>query len=481
MASIWTLENEFPQMETLKEDKSTQVVVIGAGMAGLLTAYLLYQENVDTIVLEAKKVASGQTMNTTAKITSQHNLTYANLIKDFGEEIARGYALANEEAIKSYAKIIEKNNISCHFKKEPAYVYSVNDACKIEKEVEAANKVGIKAEFTEKVSIPIDVEASVKFPNQASFNPLEFLKDIIKPLTIYEDTMVNAIEDDKVITNKGVVTASHIVIATHYPFLNTPGYYFLRMHQERSYVIGLENAAKLDGMYIDEAENGFSFRNYDDKLILGGPGHRTGENKYGGYYDVLRSKAVDLFPNSREICHWSAQDCITIDNVPYIGRYSSSTPHMYVATGFKKWGMTSSMVSAMLIRDLILSRDNPYEKVFSPQRFKITASMKTLNEEVKNTTKGLVIDKLKIPKKTIDSVKKGRGEIVEYDGLKIGIYKDEEGKTYAVFANCSHLGCELKWNQDELSWDCPCHGSRFDYKGKLIDNPAKDDIKIIEK
>lgn len=481
MASIWTLENEFPQMETLKEDKSTQVVVIGAGMAGLLTAYLLYQENVDTIVLEAKKVASGQTMNTTAKITSQHNLTYANLIKDFGEEIARGYALANEEAIKSYAKIIEKNNISCHFKKEPAYVYSVNDACKIEKEVEAANKVGIKAEFTEKVSIPIDVEASVKFPNQASFNPLEFLKDIIKPLTIYEDTMVNAIEDDKVITNKGVVTASHIVIATHYPFLNTPGYYFLRMHQERSYVIGLENAAKLDGMYIDEAENGFSFRNYDDKLILGGPGHRTGENKYGGYYDVLRSKAVDLFPNSREICHWSAQDCITIDNVPYIGRYSSSTPHMYVATGFKKWGMTSSMVSAMLIRDLILSRDNPYEKVFTPQRFKITASMKTLNEEVKNTTKGLVIDKLKIPKKTIDSVKKGRGEIVEYDGLKIGIYKDEEGKTYAVFANCSHLGCELKWNQDELSWDCPCHGSRFDYKGKLIDNPAKDDIKIIEK
>lgn len=481
MASIWTLENEFPQMETLKEDKSTQVVVIGAGMAGLLTAYLLYQENVDTIVLEAKKVASGQTMNTTAKITSQHNLTYANLIKDFGEEIARGYALANEEAIKSYAKIIEKNNISCHFKKEPAYVYSVNDACKIEKEVEAANKVGIKAEFTEKVSIPIDVEASVKFPNQASFNPLEFLKDIIKPLTIYEDTMVNAIEDDKVITNKGVVTASHIVIATHYPFLNTPGYYFLRMHQERSYVIGLENAAKLDGMYIDEAENGFSFRNYDDKLILGGPGHRTGENKYGGYYDVLRSKAVDLFPNSREICHWSAQDCITIDNVPYIGRYSSSTPHMYVATGFKKWGMTSSMVSAMLIRDLILSRDNPYEKVFTPQRFKITASMKTLNEEVKNTTKGLVIDKLKIPKKTIDSVKKGCGEIVEYDGLKIGIYKDEEGKTYAVFANCSHLGCELKWNQDELSWDCPCHGSRFDYKGKLIDNPAKDDIKIIEK
>lgn len=152
-----------------------------------------------------------------------------------------------------------------------------------------------------------------------------------------------------------------------------------------------------------------------------------------------------------------------------------------MATGFKKWGMTTSMVSAKLIRDLILSRDNPYEEVFNPQRFKITASIKTLNEEVKNTAKGLLIDKLKIPKKTIDTIKKGSGEIVEYNGMKIGIYKDEEGKTYSIFAKCSHLGCELKWNQDELTWDCPCHGSRFDYTGKLIDNPAKDDIKIIEK
>ena len=481
MASIWALNSEFSQMNTLKEDKTTKVVVIGAGIAGLLTAYFLHKENVKTIVLEAKKVASGQTINTTAKITSQHNLIYNNLIKNFGQEIARGYALANEEAIKNYAKIIKENNISCHFKREPAYVYSLDDILKIEKEVEAANKVGIKAKFATKTSIPLDVKGSIKFPNQASFNPLEFLKGIIKPLKIYEDTMVRAIEGNKVITDKAVVTANHIVIATHYPLLNTPGYYFLRIHQESSYVIGLENVPKLGGMYIDEADNGFSFRNYDDKLILGGPGHRTGENKYGGYYDVLRSKAKDLFPDSREVCHWSAQDCVTIDNIPYIGRYSSSTPHMYVATGFKKWGMTSSMVSAMIICDLILSRNNPYEQVFNPQRFKITASMKTLNEEIKNSTKGLIIDKLKIPKKTIDYIKKGRGEIVEYDGVKIGIYKDEEGKTYAVFASCSHLGCELKWNQDELSWDCPCHGSRFDYEGRLIDNPAKEDIKMIVK
>ncbi len=472
MPSIWTLDTQFPQMETLKEDKNTEVVVIGAGMAGLLIAYLLHQENIDTIVLEANTIASGQTMNTTAKITSQHNLIYDTLINDFGLENATGYAKANENAIQKYAKIIEEENISCHFQRSPAYVYTLKDASKIEKEVEAAIKLGINAEYTIKSSLPFDIKASIRFPNQASFNPLEFLREIIKPLHIYENTMVKEVQDNKVIADNGIVTANHVVIATHYPFINVPGYYFLRMHQERSYAICLENTYKLDGMYIDEGENGLSLRNYDDKLILGGPGHRTGENEYGGYYDKLRSAASDYFPESREVCHWSAQDCVTIDNVPYIGRYSSKTPNMYVATGFKKWGMTTSMVSAMIIRDLIMGKGNPYEKVFTPQRFKVTASMEALGKEVKQSTKGLIIDNLKFSKKTLESVQMGRGAIIEHDGSKYGVYKDEGGRVYAISPKCTHLGCELKWNQDELTWDCPCHGSRFDYEGKLINNPA---------
>ena len=480
MSSIWSLDTEFPQMESLKEDKEAEVVVIGAGMAGLLIAYLLHKENINTIVLEGDKIASGQTKNTTAKITSQHDLIYDDLIKKFGLDKATDYATANEKALKKYRSIIENENISCHFKREPAYVYTLKDVSKIEKEVEAAIKVGINAEYTRKTSLPFDVMASIRFPDQASFNPLEFLKEIIKPLTIYENTMVREVQDNKVITDNGIVTANHIVVATHYPFVNVPGYYFLRMHQERSYVIGLENARKLDGMYIDEAENGLSFRNYEDKLILGGPGHRTGKNMYGGYYDKLRSVAVDFFPLSREVCHWSAQDCITIDNIPYIGRYSSSTPNMYVATGFKKWGMTTSMVSAMIIRDLILEKDNHYEELFTPQRFKVTASMKTLREEVKQSTKGLIVDKLKIPKKDLENVKKGHGEIIEYDGEKIGIYKDEGGYLHTINPKCSHLGCELQWNQDELTWDCPCHGSRFNYKGELIDNPAMEGIEKLK-
>ena len=472
MSSIWSLDTEFPKKERLTEDISTEVVVIGAGMAGLLTAYLLHQENIDTIVLEANRIASGQTMNTTAKITSQHSLIYDKLISDFGMEIARGYALANEEALKTYVEIINNKNIACHLEREPAYVYTLSDVSKIEKEVEAANKLGIKAEFTTKTSLPFDIMASIRFPNQASFNPLEFLKHIVKDLRIYENTPARAIEDNVVITDRARVRAKHIVVASHYPFINVPGYYFLRMHQERSYVMALDNAIKLDGMYRDESDYGFSFRNYKDILIIGVPGHRTGKNKYGGYYDKLKSAAADFFPNSKELCRWSAQDCVTVDNVPYIGRYSSSTPNIYVATGFKKWGMTSSMVSARLIRDLILDRKNPYEEVFTPQRFKISASMKTFNEEVKEATKGLLVEKLKIPKKTLEDLKVGCGEIVEYEGRKYGVYKDNDGKVYGIIPKCSHLGCELTWNQDELSWDCPCHGSRFDYKGNLLNNPA---------
>lgn len=478
MTSFWTIDSEIPQMDSLKGDKKTEVVVIGAGMAGLLTAYFLQKKNIDTIVLEGDRIASGQTKNTTAKITSQHNLIYDNLIDKFGLEHTLGYAASNENAIQMYADIIQKHNISCHFKRESAYVYTLDDTSKIEKEVEAANKVGIEASFTTRTSLPFDVKASVCFPNQASFNPLQFLQEIIKPLKIYEKTMVKDIKDNKVITDNGSVTADHIVVATHYPFINVPGYYFLRMHQERSYVIGLENAKELDGMYIDEAKNGFSFRNYKDQLILGGPGHRTGENKYGGYYEKLRSAAKDYFPDSREVCHWSAQDCVSIDNVPYIGFYSSSISNMYVATGFNKWGMTSSMVSAMIINDLIMGKKNPYEEVFTPQRFKVTASMKTLGEEGKTIAKGLIIEKLKIPKKQLEAIKKGYGGVIEYNDVKVGVYRDEEGKLYKVSTTCPHLGCELTWNQDELSWDCPCHGSRFDYEGRLIDNPAMEDMKL---
>ena len=251
----------------------------------------------------------------------------------------------------------------------------------------------------------------------------------------------------------------------------------MKMHQERSYVIALENADNnIKGMYIDYEKQGYSFRNYKGLLLLGGISQRTGENESGGSYDKLRNIAKDLYPNSREKCHWSAQDCMTIDGIPYIGKYADSTPNIYVATGFNKWGMTSSMVSAMIISDLILEKDNDFSEIFSPKRFDFSLSINNIANDLVKTAKNFIAQKISIPSSEIQHIKNGHAGIVDYNGQKVGVYKDENGKEFIVSTKCSHLGCELHWNADELTWDCPCHGSRFDYTGKLIESPANKDI-----
>lgn len=476
MESIWKKECKIDSREPLREDITADVAVIGAGMAGILTAYLLKRKGIDTVVLEANEIAGGETQNTTAKITSQHALTYKNLIRDFGREKAGMYAKANEEAIGIYEDFVKELGIACHFERKPAYLYSMADASKIEKEVKAAVDCGIKAEFTRKTALPFSVKGAVKFYGQAQFNPLEFLKEIASHLKIYEHTMVEEVKGPIIQTIGGKVRAGSIVVASHYPFINSPGYYFARMHQERSYAIALSNVPQLDGMYRDENASGFSFRNYKNIMILGGGTHRTGENSSGGKYDILRKAAKEYYPMSKEICCWSAQDCHTIDSVPYIGRYSASTPDLYVTTGFKKWGMTTSMVSAEIISDMISGVKNPYEEVFRPQRFEVSASMAGLLKETGHSMKSLVFKNLKIPDARLEDIPAGHGAVIEYEDKKIGVYKEPGGQVHMVSAKCSHLGCQLEWNPDELAWECPCHGSRFDYTGALINNPALENI-----
>lgn len=476
MGSIWRDEVQFSQREQLNQDMEVDVAIIGAGMAGILTAALLKKEGIHTVVLEAKTIASGQTGRTTAKITLQHDLIYDELIRKFGEEKAHLYSEANYKAIQMYRKMIEDENIDCHFERLPSYIYTLQDVSKIEKEVTAAKILGIDAEFTTQTTLPFPVKGAVKFGKQAQFNPLMFLRVLSEDLIIYENTMVNEIKDQVITTGQGKVKAKDIIVASHYPFINTPGYYFLRMHQERSYVLGLKNVPKLDGMYKDESDQGYSFRNYKDLMILGGGGHRTGENTAGGRYERLRKMVSEYYPEAVEVYHWSAQDCMTLDDVPYIGLYAASTPHLYVATGFKKWGMTSSMVSAMLLRDQIIGKKNPYEELFSPQRFQVNASMKNLLNEGKHAVTGLLTENFKIPEACLNEVANGHGGVIDHEGHKIGVYKDSVGKVYMVSTKCTHLGCQLEWNADEHSWDCPCHGSRFDYTGKLLDNPAMENL-----
>ena len=474
MESIWTQSCSISARQVLPGDLKTEIAVIGAGMAGLLIADALENAGHRVTVLEADRIAGGQTRNTTAKITSQHGPCYRQRIASFGTEKARHYAAANEAALGEFRRLISERGIDCALEEQDAYVYGY-DARSLRAEAEAAASLGLPASFVEHPLLPFPTAGAVRFSRQAQFHPLRFLKAIAAPLTVYEKTVVKHVHDHRLITDLGTVTADKIIFACHYPFVNFPGLFFARMHQERSYVLALENARIPDGMWIGSGKEPFSLRRYGQYVLLGGGGHRCGENKAGGRYDALREKAGEWFPNSRVCAHWSAQDCMTADGAPYIGKYAGTRPDWYVATGFQKWGMTGSMVSAILLRDMICGTENPNADVFDPQRFEAKAAA-GIAGEMGHAVKGLTKHCFQIPKEQANDIPPRHGGIVFLGGKKLGVYKDADGELYPVSVSCPHLGCQLEWNPDELSWDCPCHGSRFDRYGNLLSGPAETNV-----
>ncbi len=341
------------------------------------------------------------------------------------------YLHANQEAVQKYAALCAK--IDCDYEEKDSFVYSLDNPQVIEDELAALSKLGFHAESTNQLPLPFSVAGAVRFANQAQFNPHAFIAAISGSLNIYEHTMVKALDGCKAQTEHGNILADKIIVATHFPFLNRHGSYFLKMYQHRSYVIALESAPDVHGMYVDEAQTGLSFRNYHNLLLLGGGSHRTG--KPGGNWEELGRFAAQHYPDSAELCRWSTQDCMTLDDVPYIGQYSKNTPNLYVATGFNKWGMTSSMISAMLLADLVAGRENPNAPVFSPSRS------------------------------------------ILHPQLALNALESAKNLLTISTPRCPHMGCALKWNKAERSWDCPCHGSRFDEDGERIDNPATGGLK----
>lgn len=474
MESIWSKTCDIRKWAALSGDIEADVAVIGGGMAGILTAYQLERSGVRTVVLEAGRIGGGQTKNTTAKITVQHGMFCHTFLEKKGKEKAEKYVRANQAAAEEYRKIVEKDKIDCNLTRADSYVYS-RDEDRLLAEEEAARKLGIDASYVKCVGIPVPCAGAVRFPGQAQFHPLKFLGAVAENLKVYENSPVKKAEEHRVWTPGGSVQAGKIVFAAHFPFINFPGMYFARMHQERSYVLALDGAEMPEGMYIGDGEDALSFRQYGRYVLLGGKGHRTGENKDGKRYEQLRETARALYPESREVACWSAQDCITADQIPFIGQYASDRPDWFVASGFRKWGMTSSMAAAMILRDLICGRENPFAEVFSPSRFS-TEELPQILKDGGKAVKGLTKRFFQISGDSLSKIQPGQADVVETAEGKTGVYRSEDGQAYQVDIVCPHLGCELEWNPDEKTWDCPCHGSRFDYRGRLLEGPAQQDI-----
>ena len=476
MNSIWKETASLPHFSPLSAHSPVDVAVIGGGLAGLLCAYQLQKAGLSVLVLEANRIGSGQTEGTTAKITSQHGLFYDRLIRQAGYEAASLYAEANEQAIDSYLTLIQELQIACDFERLPSYLYTTRSPELLIQEWRAARRLGLPASLTTRTSLPFSVSLALRFDHQAAFHPLRFLAALASQLPVYENTEVLKVQGNRLITSQGCLSARNIVFACHYPFVNFPGLFFLRMHQERSYCLAIKGAPAPDGLYYGIDKGALSLRGYKDAVILGGGGHRCGENPSGGRYALLRRAAEKNWPGCTPFAQWSAQDCMTPDHLPYIGRFSSRTPSWYVCTGFGKWGMTLSMVAAGLLTDIISCRSNPLEKLFSPHRSLSAPAVPTLASEIGHAVKGLGRTVLPLFLPSPSSIKPGHGGIVRYHGKPAGLYRTPEGKCFLVQPRCPHLGCRLEWNPDERSWDCPCHGSRFSYDGTLLSGPAQSSL-----
>ena len=445
MESLWNKTANIPRFDPLTGDLQTDVLIIGGGITGLLCAKFLQDADVSCTVIDAGQICQGITHNTTAKITVQHGLIYHKLICKYGTDIAQLYFHAQDQALKFYKQLAAKTD--CDFEEKDAFVYSLNSRIEIEQEANALRRIGSRAIFAENINLPFRIKGAVCVPKQAQFHPLKFLKHLTTDMNIYENTRVLSVKGHTVVTDKGKVIADNIIFACHYPITNVPGFYFLRQHQERSYVMALEHNNELGGMYYGIDKNSLSFRSVGKVLLIGGGGHRTGKcicdrndkEQYG--YTFLHHMAEKYYKNNRKICYWAAQDCMPHDKIPFVGKYSIFRPYWYVATGFKKWGMTSSMVAAMILSSLVSGRSDVYGKVFSPQRLLVRGGMINFLVDV--------------------------GESIS--GLTKGLFSEKK-------CRCPHMGCRLEWNNEEDSWDCPCHGSRFDKNGELLDNPAQVDL-----
>lgn len=496
MKSFWNEKIEskinFPK---IKENIETAVCIIGGGLTGLSTGYYLSKET-DIVIVEKDEICSSTSGKNTGKITSQHGMFYKYLIDSNGKEFAKKYLEANEKAIDRIEEIIQNENIECDFERETAYVFSrtENGINQIKDEKKAIEKIEKeKCQFVENIDLPMSEAVAIKFDNQAKFNPVKYayglanciLKNNGKILENSKATEINKVGNKyEIYVNEYKITADKVVLATRYPTINIPGYYFLKMYQSTSYAIVADVKENLfDGMYISLDMPVVSFRTINDngkKLLLAvGYDYKTGVEQTVNGYSKLEDTVKKMYPNSEILYKWTAEDCISLDKIPYIGEYSNLMKNIYVATGFNKWGLTTSNIAANIIKDKIQGKENEYEEIFKSTRLEPIKNKDEVKNMLKEVKESIVLSKFKLPKESIDEVEKGQGKIVQVNNSKVGVYKSETGEIFTVKPVCTHLGCELYFNNYDKTWECPCHGSKFTYEGKAIEVPGIEDLKNI--
>ncbi|ASF41060.1 (2Fe-2S)-binding protein [Halobacillus halophilus] len=486
---MWLEDTSLPSFNELKEDTSADVAVIGGGITGITTAYLLAKQGKQVILLDSDHLLNGTTGHTTAKVTAQHGLIYYELMKHFGTEDASLYYQAQMSAFSLIEELIQKYDISCDWKKEDALLYATTNkgALKLDQEYEAYRKIGIEGSLNE--SLPFDVEAkkALVMHNQARFHPLKYLSALIEEFTklggeIYENTKAIDLKEGaklEIHTGSGAtVTCDKAVSCSHFPFYDGKGFYFSRMYAERSYLMAIEPEREIpDGMYlsVDEPKRTIRTAEYNGKpiLLVGGESHKTGMGVNTSFhYNAIEEFAAQTFGIKKKLFQWSAQDLTTLDKVPYIGPITRRNDRVFIATGFRKWGMTNGTLAAQLISQSVAGEDSLFHSLFKPSRFKTDPSMKQFLSQNFDVAVHLVEGKLELVADRPQNLKKGEGLVVQWKGERAGAFKDEEDQIHLLDTTCTHMGCEVEWNDAERTWDCPCHGSRFSFDGTVVEGPA---------